>query len=224
MRHTFYRCLRPAPATASCSSPPACWARCLGHYEPILAKGEAGGPGRNGVRQAHRLSGGRGGDPAGLSHIVLPYLYDLPRLGSVGMVLVMGMPFVLAVGSLDLVMAALFRSPLVVQLVTAALGLPFFFLTGFPWPASSCRTSSRRLPWWCRARLPSTGWFGCRRWARRCHRRRTPISHSLGTGGGLRHGGRRPGLAPPEVTPGGFVLSTLSQNDRGGSDAWTSHR
>ncbi len=66
--------------------------------------------------------------------IGLPYLYGVPRLGDVASILVFAVPFVLSVGALGLVIAKLLRSPLVMQLMMAALGLPFFFLAGFAWP------------------------------------------------------------------------------------------
>jgi ABC-2 type transport system permease protein len=66
--------------------------------------------------------------------VILPYLYGLPRLGSVTEILVLAIPFVLAVGGFGLVVAATFRKPLAVQLAFAAIGLPFFFLAGFAWP------------------------------------------------------------------------------------------
>lgn len=69
--------------------------------------------------------------------IVLPYLYGLPRLGGVIPILILAVPFVLAVGGLGLVVAAIFRSALRVQLVLATIGLPFFFLAGFAWPAEA---------------------------------------------------------------------------------------
>ncbi|MBX4995155.1 hypothetical protein GFL15_12290 [Rhizobium leguminosarum bv. viciae] len=69
--------------------------------------------------------------------IVLPYRYDLPRLGSPLVVLVFALPFVLAVSALGMVVAALFRSPLTVRLAFAAIGLPFFFLAGFSWPTAA---------------------------------------------------------------------------------------
>jgi ABC-2 type transport system permease protein len=66
--------------------------------------------------------------------IALPYLYGLPRLGGVVPILILAVPFVLAVSGLGLVVAAIFRNPLRVQLVLATIGLPFFFLAGFAWP------------------------------------------------------------------------------------------
>jgi ABC-2 type transport system permease protein len=66
--------------------------------------------------------------------IALPYFYGLPRLGGVVPVLILAVPFVLAVAGLGLVVAAIFRSPLRVQLVLGTIGLPFFFLAGFAWP------------------------------------------------------------------------------------------
>lgn len=69
--------------------------------------------------------------------IGLPYLYGVPRLGPVLPILIFAVPFVLAVGSLGLLMASVFRNPLIVQLVCGAIGLPFFFLAGFAWPAEA---------------------------------------------------------------------------------------
>jgi len=67
----------------------------------------------------------------------LPYLYGIPRLGSVVSILAVALPFSLAVGALGMVVALIFRRPLIVQLVFAAIGLPFFFLAGFAWPAEA---------------------------------------------------------------------------------------
>jgi ABC-2 type transport system permease protein len=67
----------------------------------------------------------------------LPYLYGIPRLGSVASILAVALPFSLAVGALGMVVALIFRRPLIVQLVFAAIGLPFFFLAGFAWPAEA---------------------------------------------------------------------------------------
>jgi ABC-2 type transport system permease protein len=69
--------------------------------------------------------------------IALPYLYGVPRLGSVAMILTFAVPFVLAVSGLGMVLAAIFRKPLAVQLASAAIGLPFFFLAGFAWPTAA---------------------------------------------------------------------------------------
>lgn len=69
--------------------------------------------------------------------IALPYLYGLPRLGSVFSILVFAIPFVLAVSGLGMVLAAIFRKPASVQLATAAIGLPLFFLAGFAWPTAA---------------------------------------------------------------------------------------
>jgi ABC-2 type transport system permease protein len=67
--------------------------------------------------------------------IELPYFYGLPRLGGVIPILIFAVPFVLSVSGLGLVVAAIFKNPLSVQLVLAAIGMPFFFLAGFAWPA-----------------------------------------------------------------------------------------
>ncbi len=69
--------------------------------------------------------------------IVLPALYGLPNLGNVTAVLMLGLPFVLATGLLAQCVAALFRRGEVVQVVLLAVGLPFFFLSGFAWPVEA---------------------------------------------------------------------------------------
>lgn len=84
--------------------------------------------------------------------IGLPYLYGIPRLGSVVTILAFALPFTLAVGSLGLVVAATFRKPIAVQLVFAAIGLPFFFLAGFAWPAEAMPAAVQ----WIARLLPST--------------------------------------------------------------------
>jgi ABC-2 type transport system permease protein len=69
--------------------------------------------------------------------IVIPYLYNIPRLGTPLSIFTFALPFVLAVSALGLVIAGLFRNPLTVQLVSAALGIPFLFLAGFSWPTEA---------------------------------------------------------------------------------------
>jgi ABC-2 type transport system permease protein len=69
--------------------------------------------------------------------IVLPYLYGLPRLGGIGPILIFAVPFVLAVAGLGLVVAGIFRRPIRVALVLAALGLPLFMVAGFSWPSEA---------------------------------------------------------------------------------------
>ncbi len=69
--------------------------------------------------------------------VALPYLYHIPRLGSPLSISMFALPFALAVSGLGLVLARLFRDPLTVQLVSAALGIPFLFLAGFSWPTEA---------------------------------------------------------------------------------------
>jgi ABC-2 type transport system permease protein len=82
----------------------------------------------------------------------LPYLYGIPRLGSVVTILAFALPFTLAVGGLGMVVAAVFRQPLAVQLIFASIGLPFFFLAGVAWPAEAMPMVVR----WLSHVLPST--------------------------------------------------------------------
>jgi ABC-2 type transport system permease protein len=66
--------------------------------------------------------------------VVLPYLYGLPRLGSLLPLLIFAIPFVLAVAGLGFVVAGVFRRPIRVQLILASAGLPLFMVAGFSWP------------------------------------------------------------------------------------------
>lgn len=77
--------------------------------------------------------------------IGLPFLYDVPRLGGLRSLAAVGVPFVLAVSGLAMVLAALCRTPIRVQLATAALGLPFFFIAGFSWPGEAMPAALRAL-------------------------------------------------------------------------------
>lgn len=77
--------------------------------------------------------------------VVLPYLYGLPRLGSLVSLAVLALPFVLSVSSLGMLLSALFRTALGVQLASASIGLPFFFLAGFSWPTEAMPDAIRLL-------------------------------------------------------------------------------
>jgi ABC-2 type transport system permease protein len=69
--------------------------------------------------------------------IVLPYLYGLPRLGGTLPILIFAVPFVLSVAGLGFVVAGIFRRPIRVALILAALGLPLFMVAGFSWPSEA---------------------------------------------------------------------------------------
>jgi ABC-2 type transport system permease protein len=77
--------------------------------------------------------------------VVLPYAYGLPRLGSVWSVVVFAFPFVFAVSGLGMLLASLFRTPLMAQLSVAAVGLPFLMMSGFTWPAEMMPEAIRLL-------------------------------------------------------------------------------
>lgn len=66
--------------------------------------------------------------------------------------LLFAIPFVLAVGALGLVVAALFRKPLAIQLAMGVIGMPFFFLSGFSWPFEAMPAAIR----WFAIPVPST--------------------------------------------------------------------
>lgn len=82
----------------------------------------------------------------------LPWLYGVPRLGSLWGLLAMTVPFVLAVGGAGMLLAALIRNPLFLQLVMAAIGLIFFFLAGFAWPVEAMPQAVQ----WLAKLVPST--------------------------------------------------------------------
>jgi ABC-2 type transport system permease protein len=69
--------------------------------------------------------------------IVLPYIYGLPRLGGTLPILTLAVPFVLSVAGLGFVVAGIFRRPIRVALILAALGLPLFMVAGFSWPSEA---------------------------------------------------------------------------------------
>jgi ABC-2 type transport system permease protein len=69
--------------------------------------------------------------------ILLPYFYGLPRLGGVAPILIFAIPFIFSVAGLGFVVAGIFRKPLRVQLILAAVGLPLFMVAGFSWPSEA---------------------------------------------------------------------------------------
>jgi ABC-2 type transport system permease protein len=77
--------------------------------------------------------------------LVLPYLYGLPRLGGIGSILIFAVPFVLSVAGLGFVVAGIFRRPIRVSLILAALGLPLFMMAGFSWPSEAIPPAVRLL-------------------------------------------------------------------------------
>jgi ABC-2 type transport system permease protein len=77
--------------------------------------------------------------------IVLPYLYGLPRLGGIVPILIFAVPFVLSVAGLGFVVAGIFRRPIRVALILAALGLPLFMVAGFSWPSEAIPPLIRQI-------------------------------------------------------------------------------
>jgi ABC-2 type transport system permease protein len=77
--------------------------------------------------------------------IVLPYLYGLPRLGGIVPILIFAVPFVLAVAGLGFAVAGIFRRPIRVALILAALGLPLFMVAGFSWPSEAIPPLIRQI-------------------------------------------------------------------------------
>jgi ABC-2 type transport system permease protein len=77
--------------------------------------------------------------------IVLPYLYGLPRLGGIVPILIFAVPFVLSVAGLGFMVAGIFRRPIRVALILAALGLPLFMVAGFSWPSEAIPPLIRQI-------------------------------------------------------------------------------
>jgi ABC-2 type transport system permease protein len=77
--------------------------------------------------------------------IVLPYLYGLPRLGGIVPILIFAVPFVLSVAGLGFVVAGIFRRPIRIALILAALGLPLFMVAGFSWPSEAIPPLIRQI-------------------------------------------------------------------------------
>jgi ABC-2 type transport system permease protein len=77
--------------------------------------------------------------------IVLPYLYGLPRLGGIAPILIFAVPFVLSVAGLGFVVAGIFRRPIRIALILAALGLPLFMVAGFSWPSEAIPPLIRQI-------------------------------------------------------------------------------
>lgn len=69
--------------------------------------------------------------------IIIPYVYDISRIGDVWSSLAVAIPFSLAASALGLLFAVLLRDALVVQLVCSLLGMPLFFMAGVAWPSEA---------------------------------------------------------------------------------------
>src|SRR5258707_8139819 len=77
--------------------------------------------------------------------IVLPHLYGLPRLGGDVPLFIFAVPFVLSVAGLGFVVAGIFRRPIRIALILAALGLPLFMVAGFSWPSEAIPPLIRQI-------------------------------------------------------------------------------
>lgn len=84
--------------------------------------------------------------------IIIPYVYNIPRIGDVWSSLAIAIPFSLAASALGLLFAAILRDALVVQLVCSLLGLPLFFMAGIAWPSETMPELLR----WASHLIPST--------------------------------------------------------------------
>lgn len=69
--------------------------------------------------------------------IGLPYFYGIPRLGTLMPIAVVSALMIASVSGLGMIVAKTFKSPVVVQLLMAGIGMPFLFLSGFSWPGES---------------------------------------------------------------------------------------
>ncbi len=66
--------------------------------------------------------------------VALPYLYGIPRLGTLSAIAGLSLPFILATAALGICVSFVVKSPAAVQLILGGVGLPFMFMTGFSWP------------------------------------------------------------------------------------------
>lgn len=84
--------------------------------------------------------------------VVLPWLYGLPRLGEVTTMLLFAMPFAFAVTGAGMLIAELVRQPMMLQLALGTVGMVFFMLAGFAFPAEAMPAAVR----WAALLVPST--------------------------------------------------------------------
>lgn len=69
--------------------------------------------------------------------LVMPYFYDLPRLGTIWTLCAVGLPYLLAICCLGMVIAAVMPNRHSVLLLLFPLGIPILFISGAPWPTES---------------------------------------------------------------------------------------
>ncbi|RJF89155.1 ABC transporter permease [Oleomonas cavernae] len=69
--------------------------------------------------------------------VLLAYVYHLPRLGALGDMLGLGLPFLLATSFLGLTLAYLMPSRESVVLLLVGLGMPLLFISGISWPTEA---------------------------------------------------------------------------------------
>lgn len=87
-----------------------------------------------------------------LTQLLLPVVYDLPRIGTVATLFCVAIPFLLAVTAMGFALARLIRSRESVIFFLVVQGMPLFFLAGIGWPMES-------IPWaigWSAHIVPST--------------------------------------------------------------------
>lgn len=72
-----------------------------------------------------------------VTQLVLPQVYDFPRIGAWYKLFAIALPFLISATALGFMIAALFPRREQVIFFLIVLGMPFFFVTGFVWPAES---------------------------------------------------------------------------------------
>lgn len=72
--------------------------------------------------------------------VILPHLYDLPRIGSALDTILLALPFLLSVSFLGLFIGQMIPNREIGILLLVVLGMPLFFLAGVAWPAET-------IPW-----------------------------------------------------------------------------
>lgn len=74
---------------------------------------------------------------AGVVLVLLPWVYNLPRIGDVAVMYAVALPFLAAVTAMGFAVARLIPTKEGVIFFLVVLGMPLFFLSGVSWPAEA---------------------------------------------------------------------------------------
>ncbi|AGT09162.1 ABC transporter permease [Paracoccus aminophilus] len=81
----------------------------------------------------------------GVTQMLLPLIYNIPRLGPWWHLYLVAVPFLMAVTALGFALAQVFRAPEGMIGLLVVMGLPLFFLSGVSWPIESTPALVRHL-------------------------------------------------------------------------------